>query len=677
MELQFKGNDDNQEDYLSKIKNEYVRKALLNFFEPSIISRISPKRLNELVDAINTDIENEIFRGTMYFSVNNFKVMSNDQLNSQTHQTFLKIVKESFGKSAVKLLKQRKNLNIFNLSEMHVLHQEVFDNFGEEFVNRVINNNVTPQSLIIIKNILSNKEEMANFKSFYDFYTKNIGKSQADFERMIRSYDLYKDLFEEIRKDKIKLSKDQKETLIDILNDKNNMFSVKSIEDVNNFYDIKNKKYMLDKQTAKSKFEKIETEGPIDYEKMNPLQRKWQMQRDRDRQKMPIRQLANSIFNNFFGVEEKYNVNEFFIANRSPRSLYRHFDLDDILKNNFVGNLTEDELDMLRDLYKIMDIVENKNDKKSFYELEEIAQKYENKGNKTSRVAASLFEKIPKMFNEKMIESITKVDEIKQRADNEEGIYVEKNPVTEEGEKVDVPVYVFDGADFAFLSTTNYVQGLSGNSIEGDFASSWFEYENGTGHISCSYSSSDNLCNLEFNRHYKREQVTYLFDEAQIYSMGSEDIYTDAESRISNYNSGVETKFMRPEKIIENTDSTDYNEVGISRFNYSDDMNYGGKIIPSAILCSEKITSIQLEAARSFTKFCVENGLRPKGWKMPIVVVNKEKYLQIQENKRKYLINKNNEIYSSSEEKKKEEKIDNKEEKKVDVKDNIKTNTVR
>ena len=252
-------------------------------------------------------------------------------------------------------------------------------------------------------------------------------------------------------------------------------------------------------------------------------------------------------------------------------------------------------------------------------------------------------------------------DLIKERAEGKEkGIYVQKDPRTDEGKEIELPVYVFDGADFSFLSTTNYTTGLSGNSITGDLAASWFEYENGTMHICCSYANQDNLSNLEFNRMFDPEnQVSYFFDDAEILTMGSGDIFTPETPRVSNVFSEGVTKFMTTSKMASKTTVGSYNEVDINRYDYSgESVDYAGKIIPSGILCCDEVSQAQLNAARSFTKYCVENGLKPEGWQMPLVVVKKERYIEIQKMKKKGLITKNSEYFMSQEDKNKQEEND-------------------
>lgn len=639
-----KDNERHDVDYLEMIEDENIRKLVSNFFEPSVLECVSPKMARALVEAINEDVRNGIFtlkkHNRTYETVtNSFNLMNEEQLNSKTHQLFLKVINDGFGRSAVKTLKQRKNLNIFNMNEVHVLHQEVFDAFGEGFVNRILNNDLTPQSLIIIKNILSDKNEMDNFKYYYDFYTKNVGEKQADFERMVRSFEQYKGLIGEIRQNKHKLTPRQKETLTDILNDKDNRYNVSTISDIDHFYETRNQRYFIEKEVAKEKCK----DGSM-----------YSMSEGIDA-------LAKALFRNYYGVEAEKKRSKFTIMDRNPHSICRYFDIEEASKGDLSAIFTKDELDMLQDMKTIDEATRSLDKQGAFNTLLQMCEKYEKKGNEVSLTAARMFDKLPKTFEREMVDSLSRVDLIKERAEGKEkGIYVQKDPRTDEGKEIELPVYVFDGADFSFLSTTNYTTGLSGNSITGDLAASWFEYENGTMHICCSYANQDNLSNLEFNRMFDPEnQVSYFFDDAEILTMGSGDIFTPETPRVSNVFSEGVTKFMTTSKMASKTTVGSYNEVDINRYDYSgESVDYAGKIIPSGILCCDEVSQAQLNAARSFTKYCVENGLKPEGWQMPLVVVKKERYIEIQKMKKKGLITKNSEYFMSQEEKNKQEEND-------------------
>lgn len=610
-------------DYLSMIENKHAKKLVSNFFEPSVLACITPKMATLLAEAINKDLQNKVFFVTTEYKISAFNRMNENQLNSESHKLFLKIIASSFGKSAAKTLKQRKNLNIFNLTEVHVLHQEIFDNFGEGFVNRILNNDLTPQSLIIIKNVLSDKKEMNTFKYYYDFYTKNVGNKQTDFDRMIRGYEQYKVLINDIIENKHTLTSKQKETLSDILRDTDNSYSINKISEIDNFYEIKDQKYFLNKEKQKTNFQYgVKSKA--------------------------VASLAKAIFKNYYGVKATEYNPEYEILDISPFSICKYYDIDDIIENDTGKSFTKDEIELMKDMRNIVDISNSVDTEKAFNQLLEICDKFEKRGNKTSLIATKMFDKIPSTFEKEVLDSLTTISSIKEKAESsEKGIHIAKDPQTIDGETVDFPVYVFDGADFSFLSTTNFLNGgLGRNNARGDLATTWFEYENGSTHICCSYANQDKLSNLEFNKIFPGKRVTYFFDDAEIFTMGDRDIYSNETTRTSNVSSSHETMFVKPSKLIEGSSEETYNEIDINRFNYNNEnIEYGGKIIPSGILCCDCIDKHQLDAAQSFTNYCIEHGLKPKGWKMPIVVVNKEKYLKLQKKKRKEFALKNSEYF--------------------------------
>ena len=613
--------------YLLMIKNKDARQLVANFFERSVISDIPKREINKLISAINEDVEKGIFKmeRNEYNKIvlNSFNKMTEEQKNSKTHKIFLNIIKNNFGKSAYKLINRRNNLNIFNLKEVHVLHQEIFDSFGEDFVNRIINVNLTPHSLMVLKDVLSDKEKKKDFKYFYDFYNKNIGKSQVDFERMIRGYASYKSLIHELRVSKKKVTNIQKISLIEIFKNVDNIYNINSINKVDKFYDIKQKEYVVNKNKASSLMKKGDS-------------------------KEALRTLANAIFKNYYSMDMDTNYGyAYTISSNNPYILYRYFDVEDIFHNASTREkFSEKEIEHIRKIVSIIDIVE-KGEAKDFEKLLLYAEGLEKEGNVIGEEIIDIMKKIPKAVERDIVKSITSIDEVERRAkSNEKDVFVELQAKTKEGVAISNPVYVFDGANFSFLSTTNLVEGLSGIKTEGDFAKSWFEYENGTSHISASYCNQDRLSNMEFQKSYswKKGMVTYLLEDVDLLSMGPSDIMTPHNERVSDVNSDYNTKFMTAAKLIEKSGDISYNEVAINRFDYSSQsIEYGGKIIPSAILCCNEVGELQRQVAEAFTKYCVENGLKPKGWEMPIVVVKEKKYFDRQNERKRELLKKNSE----------------------------------
>lgn len=616
--------------YLLMIKDKHIRAMVSNFFDKSIISNVPKKEVMKLIKAINDDVENGIF-SVDYHQYNgnissSFNLMGEEQLKSNTHKLFLNIIGKHFGKSAEKLLKNRKNLNIFNIKEIHVMHQSVFDDFGESFVNNILNVDLSPHSLILIKDILTDKEKKEDFKIFYDFYKNNIGFSRVNFEKMVRGYKKYQPLLRDIRKNK-KTNEHQKSALVEIFRDVDNKYNIKSVKDLNFFYETKDKEYEISKKKSAYLLKKGDNNEAI-------------------------KLLANAIFKNYYAMNMNPSKSwAYYISHNDPLKIKEFFDVDSIVNNEEdLGKMfSEYEIKGLKDLMSIVDLVEKENPSKGDYlKLCEYAEKLESDGNKVYGKYLEILDKLHKTFEYNMVNCISTVESIEQRANSEEkGIFIEENAKTKEGDIIDSPVYVFAGADFSFLSTTNFVNRVSIDDRERNLASLWFEYENGTSHICCSFTNQDCLNNLEFNQKFgwPGEKVTYLFDEAKILLMSSSDIKSPIEARYSDLYAHETTKFMAASKIAKETTFMNYNEVDIERFDLDKGVQFGGKVVPSAILCSDEISKIQAETAEMFTKYCVENGLRPQGWKMPLVVVKKDEYTELARKRRKSLIMKNSEYF--------------------------------
>jgi len=574
-------------NYLEKISDSRTRNYLINFFEKSVIQNIPPKVLLNLIDCINDDVNADIIK----FGENNH-ILKQVQTDSKSHKAFLSIIKNYFGKDAYKLLKERKNLSIFNLKEVHVLHQEIFDNLGEKFVNNVLNYELDG-ALVTIPMLLSDKEEMKKFKFFHEFYTENIGSKPHHYNTLFLKYDKYKPLIKEITQKKLKLTNEQKEILKEIFRDEENSYSINSIDELNDYYKLKSNKYLLNKQRA--------------FHYNDP------------------RILKSTILSNFFGLKKSSYSNGYFAGDsKCISNILKFYDIDDILnkRQNIEGvEFSDEELEIIKDLKELDDA--------NFEETLKIAEKYEKKGNKISSTVLGLIDKIPLTFTKNMLDSISRIDQLEEKCNrNEQGI--------KKGEAEGFPTYTLNGTDFAFLQTTNFIgdSGLSGNRLEGDLAESWFTFENGTSHISCSYINQDKQCSIEFaDCHERKEKISYLFDDADIQTMGNDDIFTPFENRVANiYSDTRTTQFMYTDKLISKSGksggaSFEYNEVAINRYNLNTNtIRFGGKIIPSAILANGQVNQKHIDAAKSFTDFLIKNGLKDPDYKMPIVVVDKQAY---------------------------------------------------
>ena len=624
-------------DYLTLIENYSASRSLAGFFDKSVVDLVPHRSLIKLVNAINADVRSKVFDYTSASENLPFShTLTLEQRNSKTHKLFLDIIKKNFGSAAKDLLEQRDNLTIFNLKDIHFLHQVIFDSYGEEFVNRILNNDFQDHSLCLIRDILTDPEKKKNFDFLHNFYKTNIGFSQMHFEQMIRTYYFHQDLLHDIRRSKIKLSNEQILTLKEIFSDIDNMHVVHTLKSLNEFYEMKNNKYIYEKNKANKHYDKKE------YLEAN-------------------RQLATALFANFYGMKYEYfKDNRFSLSDTNPAHLKNYFNLEnmDLIKKK----LNEEEIEMLEDLKRIVELTECSTEE-SFLEMQAFCKKYEERGNKTSRIGMGIKEKLMDVYVTAMLDSISKIDEIKKRVSKgEKGVFLEKHPKTLTGKEFDNPVYVFDGADFAFLSTTSTIEGgISGNAIVGDFAESWFKYENGTTHISCSYANQDLLANFEFHptEQFKDNRVTYLFEDVEIFTMGPTDIYTPGESRYSDVRSSTSTKFTDPKSLMEEAKKMfvyqgSLTEAGINRYSYDGKIKFGGKIIPTGILCADGVSDVQLEAAKSFERFCIKNGFRDNGWKMPIVVVKQATYEQKNNTKAQQLISKNAEYFVKPADKTKE-----------------------
>jgi len=600
-------------DWVNKLQNATpIQKEFLRyFFEPTIIKDFSQKDVEKFIKVIDEDVaikvnsfrtlfhvgEVEDQQGNTYYKSSG--KLSESQFNSKSHQMFLKLIGKYYGKPALNLLKERKNISIFNIQEIHVLNKKIFDNLGEEFVNTILNYEIKGASTTIA-NMLNDDNKMKNFKCFYNLYQKLIVKNPHDYATMFEKFDFYEPLIESVIENKGKLSKGQKETLKQVLNDSKNTYNIKDINDLNEYYNLKNKWFEHEIQKSKNLEE----------------------------QKVVI---FTRLFN--VGYMEKgleYSAN----LSSNIRNLIDNFDIQEFMDKHHGVDLSEYEKKILNDIQKLANSKTQDEMWKIFNE--------NSKDTKLALATQDLLNKIPYSFNHSFNQSVTKVDSLKESCKkNEEGVKASN----QEG----IPVYTLEGKNFAFLSTTILEHGWSGNSLGKNLADAWFTYEQGTSHICSSYVAATDTenCFKSWSFIPDKGGVSLVFDEFQILGMDTRDITTQNASRRPELMASI-TQFSYNDKFInkqgengdEKSKNSRYNEVAINRYslNGSKDIRFGGKIIPSAILCDSKVTDAHIETAKQFTEFLVTNGLKPKDYQMPIIVVNKEKYIEKQNNRRKETI---------------------------------------
>jgi hypothetical protein len=584
--------------WLQKIEDERYHELLECFFEPSIIKNFKETDLQNLINALNEDIKNKVYTfKTKYYkddseeaTTNARNTMTPEQINSKSHQLFLKTIKKYFGDKGYKLLKERKNINIFNLKEIHVLNKKIFNNLGEKFVNSILNYEIEG-ALVTIPNLINDKNKMANFKYFYKNFGDFIMEKPSHFNKIFNIFNNYEHLIEDMRTKKTKISKKRMLVLKEIFYDQDNTYNINSVSDLNSYHDLKRQKNNLDISRAiKNK--------------------------DLDLLKKII---YKGIFSMNYHPKEKWPSFDNDITN--ARHVLDNYNLEKFASD---GNkyLSKKEKSLLKDLIAL--------DSANFDDALSIFNKYKDAKN-VGVSTLDTIKKIPASISQAFNETLTKIDSLSERCKSkEEGLSF--------SEVEDVPVYTFEGADFAFISST--CRGLSTNAFKkGNKAETWFEFENGMSHISCSYSTQDNLnCSMELKQK-KSQEITLIFDEVDVLAMGTSDIGTPDKPRVAKLDAGHNVTFELPKEYIAKS-VKGYNEVAINRYKTEGDssIRYGGKIIPSAILCTNEISPQHIEAAKQFTEFLIKNNLKPIGYKMPIIVVKKEIYQEREKDKKAQML---------------------------------------
>lgn len=156
-----------------------------------------------------------------------FKSLFTDEDSSEM---FKEIIKNTYGEKAVKILEERKELDVYAINSLEIFDSRILDNFSDEFVNDLISYNIRDFSTFL--NIIKNEEDLNLFKDYYTLLTKIMGKSVLVMQKAITEFYYNKNILKEI--ENISLDEKQINSLYIVLNSSNNMYDVNTIEDLDN-----------------------------------------------------------------------------------------------------------------------------------------------------------------------------------------------------------------------------------------------------------------------------------------------------------------------------------------------------------------------------------------------------------------------------------------------------------
>lgn len=184
------------------------------------------------IESLKLLFNKKIINANSPLLINNyFKSLFTEEDSSKL---FKEIIQNTYGEKAVKILEQRKELDVYSINSLEIFDSRILDNFSEEFVNDLISYNIRDFSTFL--NIVKTEEDLNLFKDYYILLTKLMGKNVEVMQKAITEFYYNKSLLKEI-KDK-NLTEEQINSLYTVLYSKNNKYDISSLEELNRFDEI-------------------------------------------------------------------------------------------------------------------------------------------------------------------------------------------------------------------------------------------------------------------------------------------------------------------------------------------------------------------------------------------------------------------------------------------------------
>ncbi len=597
---------------------------------------------------INTIINN-------YISSYNSKgeLISSEKLH-ELRRDFRYLIRVSFGEHAYKIINERPELSFNNVRDFRVFDKKLYDVMGENFVNQLLNMKYEELKFtkenynFLIDSMLQSNIFLESFKYCYDFVSGKE-KELYDYVRAFNTFSKYHSLFVDCYLHKKEITAEQIESIKSVIINPLNELNILKIEDLKEFKEREDLFYA----------KKMKGKDTVD-------------------------KYANAILERFFGIYSAYRYadNSFKRSNFSIEVLLNSYNIDRIIvleenaeKFNHTKILTEEELVTLKLISAVGHIIKhsktNQKDSisilKNLYESLLEASKAKNASEQILKPidVRSAILKISNMYKQNLTENLHGIKDFENAVESgEKGIRIEYIKArTSHGERIKIPVYHLEGYKYNVLVTcTQEALTVGRNSGYDDevpetankikikeynveksqeLVRMWFEKENGSAHISCSYDTHFGMGSIETlglvindNNQDRNRQATYLIPKtAKIISMGPEDVYSSAKQMDADPSTCVMcTSFRKAFELSAKTFSELYNEIVVDRYSV-DIVKRASRIVPEALFKSGKEPSdIIIEHAVAMTEYLIENGLKPQNYVFPIVMVDRSMYKEPRQN---------------------------------------------
>lgn len=499
-----------------------------------------------------------------------------DYIKKPALNLLIDIIRQTYGDKAATIIEERPLITIDQIPSFDIFDQIAFDEFDLGVVHNCLS--YKTEMAYVIGELVRQPQKMIKYKQYRsltkDFYPRNnIGIA----DQLVSFMDLSPAL-EQI--DLERISEEQKKNLFMILTDRyiykspNYTVALRNIDDLNNY------------QTKRTKMFDEALEKTSD-----------------------VSQIKELIFQKHFGIQYDDSDSVFYTSKCSALEIIRHYNIQSFVKDKRTmesGRFSEDELDIL-ELISIIDKITDPTILKAIFRtLDETLDLL------NSNDFKEIFVKVPKLYSEKLINSLLTLDKAHEMfANNTPGITI--------NEIEGVEVISLTGADFRLLIHTTMMNNSKLNIGGLDEYSLWNNFENGVSTVSACVIEPNLLasCGEEW------DGINLGFSTLppeQIIGMGPTDIFVDHRQRqidpVFEYN---RVSFEYPEELVRRTaaqinntageqsdQSHPYNEVSfMRRAMYPEKITEdtkGGRIMPDYIVIYGKATSKHLDLARKFAK---------------------------------------------------------------------------
>lgn len=496
-------------------------------------------------------------------------------------QLLTDIVGETYGEQARKILESRPGLEFENIPNLRIFDEAIFENFGEG----VIHNQLTYDTKfsILLADMANHPEKLQNYKKYErltsGFFIENSAGNEAKYKAYLELADFISGLDEqEMTPERIKALK---LVLSDIDLPETKLIPLKTIEDLDNYTQKRNKMY---DEAAKK------TTDP--------------------------KKLKDIMSRRIFGMAYESSMDSVYRASSvSLSGMLHYYSIDNFLgdKRTYESDLfTPEELDML-ELARIIDKIEDPR---------VLMQVYESLSSREDVLGPVEFEaikqKIPEQYSKELVSQLLTPEKAHEMAERgEPGITIEKG---EDG----VEVIRLHGADFKIMMNTMFgITGSTGTNsglsipYGKDPAEIWKTFEQGCSTISTcviepnmlkSCAGNPSIINIGFCSLDPKLIIGMSHHDAHVSHMiGDPDPYFEFTSVKMNY----------PEELIRRTaaqitgqeakdQSHEYNEVSTYRREQDPSKitseNNAGRIMPDYIVVYGKSTDYHRKLAKSFSK---------------------------------------------------------------------------